>query len=71
MSEKTVECYSGQCYADRPRAFRWQQQRRLVDAVLSQWRSPEGPVFRVRSKDQVYVLIYNEAEDTWQITLAE
>jgi hypothetical protein len=63
-----VACLSGSRYADRPLAFAWQGQRLRVAALLTRWRSPIGPGFRVRSEDgRIFDLTYNERKDAWQM----
>ena len=72
MSPAGVECYSGQVYAERPRAI-WQAGARLeIKTIETQWRSPQGRHFRVRTTDeQVFELCYSESLDQWQITLLQ
>ena len=63
-----VECRSEANYADRPTALYWLGQRLTVVEVIASWRGPEGIHFRVRTHDdQVFVLSYDEAGDTWQV----
>ena len=63
-----VECYSSGEYAERPRAFEWAGQRYRVTSVLSRWRLPDGPGFRVSTNTgAVFELIYREQEDRWDI----
>lgn len=65
-----VECHSGSRYGERPIALRWEGQRLEILAVEAQWRSPEGPCFRVRTGgDQVFELLYSEGDDAWHIKL--
>jgi hypothetical protein len=70
MSERgepvQVECYSGHTYAQEPRAFTWQGQRYEVETVERAWRTPRGPVFRVRTTEgHRFELAYDEAADRW------
>ena len=61
-----VECYSGHSYAQEPRTFVWQGQRRAVVAVERTWRTPSGPCFRVKTKDgSRFDLAYDEGADKW------
>ncbi|MCJ7622520.1 MAG: hypothetical protein MUO76_03380 [Anaerolineaceae bacterium] len=73
MDEKVtgqVECHSGSRYGERPIALRWQGQRLEILAIEVQWRSPEGPCFRVRTgQDLVFELVYSESDDAWHIKL--
>ncbi len=67
-SSVLVECYSGYAYAQEPRAFTFEDERRTVIAVRKRWREPTGPCFEVLADDAtVYVLVYNEIADQWLI----
>lgn len=66
----SVECYSGHIYAQRPTAFVWDEQRHKIERILEQWRSPDGPGFRVVTTDGVQVeLNYHEMNDEWSLQL--
>lgn len=66
----SVECHSGFTYAEKPLAFIWQGERRLISEILAQSRTPQGRWFRVITMDrQVFELFYNEEFDAWQIKL--
>jgi hypothetical protein len=61
-----VECYSGHRYAQEPRAVIWQGQRYEIELVERAWRTPTGPVFRVRTADgRCFELAYDETADRW------
>jgi hypothetical protein len=63
-----VECYAGHRYPERPRAFLWDGERVVVETVEHSWRTPVGPVFRVRTADgRSFTLAYDEAADSWDI----
>ncbi len=62
-----VECYSGYTYAQEPRAVEWHGRRYAVLRVLSRWRAPDGPGFRVEVTRGVLDLRYIEAEDRWTL----
>jgi hypothetical protein len=63
-----VECYAGYRDTERPRAFLWEGERVEVMEVERQWRTPAGPVFRVRTGDgRHFTLAYDEAADTWDV----
>ena len=69
-----VECHSGSAYAERPKAFTWQDQRHIIAEILSQGRTPQAKWFRVRTaEEQVFELSCDEAtgeqpsECEWQI----
>jgi len=65
-----VECYSGHTYTQEPRAVIWQGCRYAVTAVVSRWRTPEGPAFRVQTEQgQQIDVYYREVEDLWMIRL--
>jgi hypothetical protein len=66
-----VECYAGHRYPERPRAFLWEGEWVAVEEVERSWRTPVGPVFRVRTADgQYFTLAYDEAADSWDIQRA-
>jgi hypothetical protein len=61
-----VECYSGYTLAERPTAFVWHGRRFQIERILKQWRSPEGPGFRVVTTDGArFELVYDETRDEW------
>jgi hypothetical protein len=63
-----VECHSGYRYAQRPVAFSWQGVRKVVEAVLDQWLTPEVRGFRVITPDQqIFELYYAIEADEWQV----
>jgi hypothetical protein len=63
-----VECYSGHTHAQEPRALLWEGRRYAVTEVEARWRTPDGPVFRVRTEPgQRFDLHYYELEDRWAI----
>lgn len=64
-----VECRSEITYAEEPRAFFLNGVRVAVGEVLSRWRSPLGPAFRVRGGGVVVVLQFNESTDRWTLSL--
>lgn len=63
-----VECYAGHRYPERPCAFHWEGERVGVEEVERSWRTPAGPVFRVRAADgRRFTLAYDEADDDWDV----
>lgn len=69
MRETIVECYSGHTYAQEPRAFWIDNQRRAVTLVRKRWREPAGPCFEVTADDaQTYMLAYDETTDRWRVS---
>jgi len=69
-SGTVIECYSGHTYAQEPRAFWLEHQRRRVIAVRSRWREPTGPCFDVLADDAcAYVLAYDETADCWSLRM--
>jgi hypothetical protein len=65
----SVECYSGHAYAQEPRAFVFDNERRTVKRVNKRWREPAGPRFKVLADDAAtYVLAYDEAADLWHVS---
>jgi len=68
LMDRSVECYAGHRYPERPRAFRWEGERVTVAEVERNWRTPAGPVFRVRTDDgRRFTLAYRETSDDWDI----
>jgi len=65
----SVEVHSGHDYAGEPRAFVLRGRRHEVEAVISEWRLPEGPCYRVLVEGGgIYDVEYDEAEDRWSVT---
>jgi hypothetical protein len=63
-----VECYSGYTFAERPTAFILERRRYLIEDVLKQWRSPEGPSFRVLTAEGMqFELTYDATQDQWYL----
>lgn len=63
-----VECHSDYQYAQRPVALLWLGDRKIIEAVLDQWLTPEGRYFRVLTQDQqIFELCFTFASDDWQI----
>jgi hypothetical protein len=66
--ETVVECYSGDTYAQEPRVFWLDNQRRRVTVVRKRWREPTGPYFDIVADDaHAYVLTYDETTDCWSV----
>ena len=63
-----VECHSGYNYAERPKAFYQDHVRFEIDSIESEWRSPDGKHFLVKTRNGcLFELIYLEDSDDWQI----
>ena len=63
-----VECYSGYTFAERPIAFLWARRRYKIKTIIKQWRSPEGPGFRVITESGLQCdLTYREDQDEWSV----
>lgn len=60
-----VECYSGNTYAQRPRAVHIDGVRFLVEEILGEWKTPEGRSFRVRAGERELTVNYLEGQDIW------
>ena len=61
-----VECYSGYTYAQEPRAIVWRGSRVPVLRVVSAWRTPAGPAFRVHLDGGALVeLHFDEHRHRW------
>jgi hypothetical protein len=64
-----VKCYSGDEYAQRPTAIYWEDQWLEISSIETQWRTPHGKSFRVRTRDnRGFELSWNESDDEWKIT---
>ena len=62
----TVECYSGQAYAERPVRFLWEGSCVDIDDIAAEWREPGVRHFRVRARDdRKFHLCYDERTDFW------
>jgi hypothetical protein len=65
---KIVECLSSSSYPERPVALHWAGERLEIEAILSQWRTPEERWFRVQTRDQrIFELTYEEIGEGWRI----
>ncbi len=63
-----VECYSGSTYAEKPVALHWEGERLEIEEIESNWRDPNGPAFRVRTRaGRRFELHYDEIKDEWQV----
>ncbi len=61
-----VEVYSSYMYAVGPRAFTLDNERRVVQSIERQWRTPGRLHFYVCDERGEFVeLIYDETQDTW------
>ncbi len=62
----SVRCHSGYTYAQRPVQVQWQGGWLDVEEVVNEWRTPDGPAFKVVCTNQkVFDLHYNEATEEW------
>ena len=65
-----VECHSGYSYAEYPIALHWDGERLEITVVETEWLTPEGKNFRVRTTDKrSFKLVYSPHSDEWRITL--
>jgi hypothetical protein len=70
MADELVECHSSYTYAERPVAFRWEDERLEIVEILARWRIPGALCFRVNVHDgRVFELFYGELYDEWRINL--
>jgi hypothetical protein len=47
----------------------WDGKRLEIDAILAEWRSPQGKSFRVQAGDAgIFELIYDAASSSWEIS---
>ncbi len=63
-----VECRAEHAYPQRPVALHRLGERLEVDAVLREWRTPEGKHYHVvlRGGGEL-ILFYQEASHRWQV----
>ena len=63
-----VECRSDWSYAQRPLAFQWEGQRRVIEEISATKRTPDGMRFVVRTNEgETFELSYDESTDQWEI----
>ena len=63
-----VECHSGYTFPQRPKAIHKDNVRLEIEVIETEWRSPQGKFFRVKTIDgSIFVLFYDESSDNWQI----
>lgn len=64
-----VQCYAGSTYPEKPRAFDWEGQHYVIEAIIRRWREPHGLGFFVRCspEGEVFSLFYRIEDDDWQI----
>jgi hypothetical protein len=63
-----VECHSEFEYPEKPVVLTWQGQHFQIQAILSQWRTPQGKGFRVQTDNgQTFIILYDIAADMWHI----
>jgi hypothetical protein len=68
MAADLVECRSDHEYPGHPLAFFWQGQRLEVNKIVSEKRTPQGYIFRVRNQDYgIFELSYDTKADQWSI----
>ncbi len=68
MNAETVHAYAGSRYPERPRSFEWEGQRRRVERVLAEWRTPEAHCFRVRCVDgALFEMCYRPKDEAWDL----
>jgi hypothetical protein len=54
-----VSFFSGHTYAQRPVSFIWNDQEYQVEMVLSEWKTPDGKIFQVRTTGgEEFELVY-------------
>jgi hypothetical protein len=69
---RAVECHSGIEYAERPTAFRWQRERRMVERIVSEQVLPDGKRFVVADdRGDCFTLTYESLPDRWRVKPAQ
>lgn len=67
-----VECYAGHRGEETPRRFFLGARKIEVAEILDRWLAPDHRYFKVRGDDgSRYVLRYDTAAETWELTLFE
>jgi hypothetical protein len=65
---ETVECYSGLEFAERPTAFVWQAERRIVRRVSTEGRTPDTKWFVVvDERDEPFLLTFDLLRKEWSV----
>ncbi len=63
-----VEAYSSYTYAVEPRAYTAEGERRAIESVERQWRTPGQVHFQVRDeRGEIVELVYEQDRDRWWI----
>ena len=66
--ENRVECRSEYQYEQAPIAVYWEGQRLEVDAILAEWRTPQGKGFRILAGNAgVFEVFYHQGSAHWDI----
>jgi len=66
-----IECKAGYSACDYPMAVFLQGQRREVQAILAEWRDPQGKHYRLLLEGGQHVQLHFLEENDWQIQMAE
>ncbi|MFN2153137.1 MAG: hypothetical protein ACK2T5_16145 [Anaerolineales bacterium] len=67
--DNRVVCRSEYQYEQTPTALVWDGKRLEIDAILAEWRSPQGKSFRVQAGDAgIFDLFYDAASSSWEIS---
>lgn len=67
--ENRVVCRSEYQYEQTPTAIVWDGQRLEIDAILAEWRSPQGKGFRVQTGGAgMFELFYDAVSSSWDIS---
>jgi hypothetical protein len=74
-----VECYSGYRANERPLAFTWRGERRVVKEIADRWyeggrsaKEPSIDYFKVvTDHDEEFILRYNSLFDAWAVVVPE
>jgi len=61
VSGGQISFVSGYTYAQRPAVFAWEGREYQVEAVLAEWKTPDGKNFVVRTTSgEEFELVYHE-----------
>lgn len=64
-----VECYAGHRGEETPRRFHLGDAVIEVDDVVDQWLEFDHRYFKVRGRDNVYILRHDVERNVWDITM--
>lgn len=64
-----VECYAGYRDEEAPTRFRLGERTIEIDEVIDRWLAPDHRYFKVRAKNEIYILRNDVMTSVWEITM--